>query len=33
MLFTKFPLAAITVGALLLTGCAATDMQMGSQSA
>jgi curli biogenesis system outer membrane secretion channel CsgG len=33
MTFTKFPLAAIAVGALLLTGCAATDMQMGSQSA
>ena len=33
MTFTKFPLAAIAVGALLLTGCATTDMQMGSQSA
>lgn len=29
----KFPLAAIAVGALLLTGCQTTDMQMGSQSA
>jgi curli biogenesis system outer membrane secretion channel CsgG len=33
MTFAKFPLAAIAVGALLLTGCAATDMQMGSSSA
>lgn len=33
MQLTRFPLAAIAVGALLLTGCAATDMQMGSQSA
>ncbi len=33
MKFTRFPLAAVAVGALLLTGCAATDMQMGSQSA
>ena len=30
---TRFPLAAVAVGALLLTGCATTDMQMGSQSA
>jgi hypothetical protein len=29
----KFPLAALTVGALLLTGCQTTDMQMGSQAA
>ena len=33
MQLTRFPLAAIAAGALLLTGCAATDMQMGSQSA
>ncbi|RZL60875.1 MAG: peptidoglycan-binding protein [Variovorax sp.] len=30
---TKFSLAAVAVGALLLTGCQTTDMQMGSQSA
>ena len=29
----KLPLAAVAVGALLLTGCQTTDMQMGSQSA
>ncbi len=33
MQFTRFSLAAVAVGAFLLTGCAATDMQMGSQSA
>ncbi|SDJ37386.1 CsgG/HfaB family protein [Variovorax sp. OV700] len=37
MKFNKFPVAAVAVavavGALLLTGCATTDMQMGSQSA
>jgi hypothetical protein len=33
MQFTRFPLAAIAVGAFLLTGCATTDMQMGSSSA
>ena len=33
MQLTRFPLAAIAAGALLLTGCATTDMQMGSQSA
>ena len=30
---TKFSFAAVAVGALLLTGCVTTDMQMGSQSA
>ncbi|MEO5736578.1 MAG: peptidoglycan-binding protein [Variovorax sp.] len=33
MHFAKLPLAAAVVGALLLTGCQTTDMQMGSQSA
>ena len=30
---TKFKLAALAVGALVLSGCQTTDMQMGSQSA
>src|SRR3982751_2825645 len=29
----RLSLAAVAVGALLLTGCQTTDMQMGSQSA
>ncbi|QGW80117.1 CsgG/HfaB family protein [Variovorax paradoxus] len=33
MKFNKFPVAAVAVGALLLTGCVTTDMQMGSQAA
>src|SRR6478735_2655939 len=30
---TRLPLAALALGALCLTGCETTDMQMGSQSA
>jgi hypothetical protein len=33
MHIARLPLAAIALGALLLTGCETTDMQMGSQSA
>lgn len=33
MNFVKFPLAAVIVGTLLLSGCQTTDMQMGSPSA
>ena len=33
MHIARLPLAAVAVGALLLTGCQTTDMQMGSQSA
>ena len=33
MHIARLPLAAVALGALLLTGCETTDMQMGSQSA